>query len=110
MGRTSVLTVILVLTAFAANSQVASGQSGHPSTKPNFGVFLQSTPSEPLPALPNTCSVPPLRVKPPLGESFTIKQVPAERTDQAMVVRPPAPSCDETRVALPTINIITKKK
>lgn len=110
MGRTSLLAVILVLTAFTANSQVASAQSSHSSAKPNFEVFIQSTHSVPLPALPNACSVPLLQVKPPRGESFTIKQVPAERTDQAMVVRPPAPSCDETRVALPMMNITTKKK
>ena len=50
----------------------------------------------PLSARPNPCSVPLLRMAPSPRESFTVTRVPAPPTDPAMVVKPLAPSCDET--------------
>lgn len=127
MVRISLLTVILVLISLPANSQLARAQGSHLPATPKSKGSLQSTPRQPfnfkeafmvvepvrvlfypsaktpnasltpLPMPLKACSVPLAQAKAPQGESFTVKRVPAESADQNMVVRPPAPSCSETR-------------
>jgi hypothetical protein len=76
-------------------------QPGHiivdPAAKiPNTFAKIPNTLLMPLSARPNPCSVPLLRMAPSPRESFTMTRVPAPPTDPAMVVKPLAPSCDET--------------
>ncbi len=76
---------------FKNPSNVQFGQKAlDPSAKtPNIVLIAP-------PARPSTCSVPLLRVTPSPHETFPIKRVPAPAIDQAMVIKPRAPSCDET--------------
>lgn len=126
MARTSLLAATLVLITFAANSQLAGAQDSRFPAKANPEKLLQSLrlratilknpfkaetgrnfahPASkiphitltPLSAPPDLCSVPLLQVNPPPGKWFAIMGAPAEGTDRAMAVRPPAPSCGKAR-------------